>query len=121
MSEHNSKVQQHRGEIHLAINNIKSVNEMLKDCDDVSDEKNCRTIAIDPEKYLKSKPPPSLKAGTKLPITLRYKTSLLCGGLLSKILSKIFVTMLPRARIVNFSFHRIYKDIKVALRELLNH
>ena len=43
----------------------------MKDCDDVSDEKNCRTIAIDPEKYLKSKPPPSLQAGSKLPITLR--------------------------------------------------
>ena len=94
---------------------------MLKDCDDVSDEKNCRTIAIDPEKYLKSKPPPSLKAGTKLPITLRYlyKTSLLCGGLLSKILSKIFVAMLLKARVVYFSFHRIFKVIKVALQELL--
>ena len=42
-----------------------------QDCDDVSDEKNCQTIAIDPEKYLKSKPPPSLKEGSKLPIILR--------------------------------------------------
>ena len=36
----------------------------------MSDEKNCKTIAIDPEKYLKSKPPPSV--GSKLPIVLRY-------------------------------------------------
>ena len=43
--------------------------QILKDCDDVSDEKNCNTIAIDPEKYLKSKPPPS--AGSKLPVILR--------------------------------------------------
>ena len=43
-----------------------------KDCDDVSDEKNCRTIYIDPEKYLKSKPPPSTQPNTKLPIILRY-------------------------------------------------
>ena len=42
---------------------------MFKDCDDVSDEKNCKTVAIDPEKYLKSKPPPS--GGKKLPVTLR--------------------------------------------------
>ena len=46
-------------------------NSSVKDCDDVSDEKNCRTVAIDPEKYLKSKPPPSLEARSKLPITLR--------------------------------------------------
>jgi len=44
----------------------------FKDCDDVSDEKNCKTIAIDPEKYLKSKPPPSADVNSKLPITLRY-------------------------------------------------
>jgi len=41
-----------------------------KDCDDVSDEKNCKIVALDPEKYLKSKPPPS--GGKKLPVTLRY-------------------------------------------------
>ena len=35
----------------------------------MSDEKNCRTVAIDPEKYLKSKPPPSV--GSKLEIILR--------------------------------------------------
>ena len=41
----------------------------LKDCDDVSDEKNCKIVALDPEKYLKSKPPPS--GGKKLPVTVR--------------------------------------------------
>ena len=43
----------------------------LQDCDDVSDEKNCRTIYIDPQRYLKSKPPPSIDQGSKLPILLR--------------------------------------------------
>ena len=41
----------------------------VKECDDVSDEKNCKIVALDPEKYLKSKPPPS--GGEKLPVTLR--------------------------------------------------
>ena len=45
----------------------------VQDCDDVSDEKNCRTVYIDPEKYLKSKPPPSTQTNSKLPISLRYK------------------------------------------------
>ena len=44
----------------------------LQECDDVSDEKNCQTIFIDPNKYLKSKPPPSIEKDTKLPITLRF-------------------------------------------------
>ena len=43
----------------------------VKECDDVSDEKNCRSIYIDPEKYLKSKPPPSIENDSKLPIILR--------------------------------------------------
>ena len=47
------------------------VSFFFKDCDDVSDEKNCKTISIDPEKYLKSKPPPSTVPNSKLPITLR--------------------------------------------------
>ena len=42
----------------------------IEDCDDVSDEKKCKTISIDPEKYLKSKPPRSVDALFKLPITL---------------------------------------------------
>ena len=44
----------------------------LQECDDVSDEKNCKTVSIDPEKYLKSKPPPSIEEKSKLPILLRY-------------------------------------------------
>ena len=53
---------------------IHSVIIFPQECDDVSDEKNCRTIYIDPEKYLKSKPPPSADADTnaKLPIKLRF-------------------------------------------------
>ena len=49
----------------------KNCNHSFQDCDDVSDEKNCRTIFIDPEKYLKSKPPPSIESGSKLSIELR--------------------------------------------------
>ena len=43
-----------------------------QDCDDISDEKNCKIISIDPEKYLKSKPPPSIEDNVKLPVVLRY-------------------------------------------------
>ena len=50
-----------------------------KDCDDVSDEKNCKIVALDPEKYLKSKPPPS--AGKKLPVTLRYNDVIQSNGI----------------------------------------
>ena len=39
-----------------------------KDCDDSSDEKNCRTIDFDEEKYLKTKPP---KGQDRLPVTSR--------------------------------------------------
>ena len=53
--------------IHLKSNSI----IFLQECDDVSDEKNCRTIYIDPEKYLKTKPPPSIDQGSKLPVVLR--------------------------------------------------
>ena len=51
------------------------INFTLQECDDVSDEKNCKTISIDPKKYLKSKPPPSLEKNSKLPVILRcYKS-----------------------------------------------
>ena len=43
----------------------------IQECDDVSDEKNCKIVSIDPVKYLKSKPPPSIKENSKLPISLR--------------------------------------------------
>ena len=42
-----------------------------KDCDDSSDEKNCRTIDFDEEKYLKTKPPPPPKGQDRLPVTAR--------------------------------------------------
>ena len=48
-----------------------NIKKFFKDCDDVSDEKNCQIIAIDEEKYLRSKPPPSDSMDTKLPVTLR--------------------------------------------------
>ena len=44
----------------------------IQECDDVSDERQCRTVYIDPEKYLKSKPPPSAETESKLPVVLRY-------------------------------------------------
>ena len=43
-----------------------------KDCDDSSDEKNCRTVSFDDEKYLKNKPPPPPKGMDKLPVTARF-------------------------------------------------
>ena len=42
-----------------------------QDCDDSSDEKNCRTISFDEEKYLKNKPPPPPEGSSYLPITAR--------------------------------------------------
>ena len=42
-----------------------------QDCDDSSDEKNCRTISFDEEKYLKNKPPPPPEGSSYLPITTR--------------------------------------------------
>ena len=50
----------------------------LQECDDVSDEKNCKIVSIDPEKYLKSKPPPSIEENSKLPISLRYNDKIYC-------------------------------------------
>ena len=41
-----------------------------KDCDDISDEKNCKTVAIDPEKYLKSKPPTTIGSDPKVNVTI---------------------------------------------------
>ena len=45
--------------------------KFTQDCDDGSDEKNYKTIFIDPAKYLKSKPPPSTMGNKKLSIILR--------------------------------------------------
>ena len=49
--------------------------KFFQECDDVSDEKSCKTVYVDPEKYLKTKPPPSIEKSTKLPIKLRYLVS----------------------------------------------
>ena len=57
---------------------IMSLTLFLQECDDVSDEKNCKIVSIDPEKYLKSKPPPSIEENSKLPISLRYDNVILC-------------------------------------------
>ena len=46
---------------------------MFQECDDISDEKNCKIISIDPEKYLKSKPPPSIEDNSKLPVVIRLE------------------------------------------------
>ena len=44
-----------------------------KDCDDSSDEKNCRTVSFDEEKYLKNKPPPPPIGLEKLPVIARFE------------------------------------------------
>ena len=41
-----------------------------QDCKDVSDEKQCKIISLDEEKYLKDKTPPPLEKGSKLPVVL---------------------------------------------------
>ena len=43
----------------------------FKDCDDSSDEKNCRMVSYDKEKYLKNKPPSPPHGMDKLPIAVR--------------------------------------------------
>ena len=42
-----------------------------QDCDDSSDEKNCRMVSFDVEKYLKNKPPSPPMGLDKLPISVR--------------------------------------------------
>ena len=41
-----------------------------QDCGDISDEKQCKIVSLDAEKYLKDKTPPPLEEGTKLPAVL---------------------------------------------------
>ena len=41
-----------------------------QDCKDISDEKSCKIVSLDKEKYLKDKTPPPLKSGSKLPVVL---------------------------------------------------
>ena len=42
-----------------------------KDCDDSSDEKNCRMVDFDTEKYLKNKPPPPPSGLDKISVIAR--------------------------------------------------
>ena len=53
----------------------------FKDCDDSSDEKNCRMVSYDKEKYLKNKPPSPPKGMDKLPISVRYIFNILFSSL----------------------------------------
>ena len=41
-----------------------------QDCSDVSDERDCKIVALDEEKYLKDKTPPSPEEGKNLEVTL---------------------------------------------------
>ena len=45
-----------------------------QDCIDLSDEKECRTVAFDAERYKPDETPPSLKPGGKLQVTLDIKS-----------------------------------------------
>ena len=42
-----------------------------EDCKDVSDEKNCMTVFVDPKKYLKDKPPAALEGKVKAEVKVR--------------------------------------------------
>ena len=55
---------------------LSTVLNVYQDCDDSSDEKNCRMVSFDEEKYLKNKPPPSPSGMQKLPITVRKAAAL---------------------------------------------
>ena len=45
--------------------------DQKEDCMDVSDEKNCLTVFVDPKKYLKDKPPPALDGEEKTEVKVR--------------------------------------------------
>ena len=45
--------------------------DQKEDCKDVSDEKNCQTVIVDPKKYLKDKPPPALEGKEKCEVKVR--------------------------------------------------
>ena len=52
--------------------------DQTEDCKDVSDEKSCKTISVDPKKYLKDKPPPKLHGYDKLSLKeRRYSCTIL--------------------------------------------
>ena len=45
--------------------------DQKENCKDVSDEKNCQTVIVDPKKYLKDKPPPALEGKEKCEVKVR--------------------------------------------------
>ena len=45
--------------------------DQKEDCKDVSDEKNCVTVVVDPKKYLKDKPPPALVGEEKTELKVK--------------------------------------------------
>ena len=49
----------------------------LEECDDVSDEINCRTIYVDEKKYLKNKPPPAPSNSGKLSVKIDCEVTLI--------------------------------------------
>ena len=72
---------------HLFVNSFFTI--FYQDCDDSSDEKNCRMVSFDEEKYLKNKPPPSPTGMQKLPITVRLQYPHIRCGILANLLSLI--------------------------------
>ena len=49
----------------------------LEECDDVSDETNCKTVYVDEKKYLKSKPPPSPSNTGRLSVKIDCQVTLI--------------------------------------------
>ena len=45
--------------------------DQKEDCADVSDEKNCMTVMLDPKKYLKDKAPPTVQGKKKVEVKVR--------------------------------------------------
>ena len=45
--------------------------DQKEDCKDVSDEKNCLIVIVNPKKYLKDKPPPALPGKKKVDVKVR--------------------------------------------------
>ena len=67
------------------------------DCEDLSDEKDCGIVHVDRERYLKDKPPPSLK-GEKL-VTVEVDVDVTRILLIDEVLTKskqIFQTIINR-------------------------
>ena len=63
-----------------------------KDCDDSSDEKNCRMVSFDSEKYLKNKPPPPPAGLEKLLVIAR----LACVYVIANVQIQLMYTLADR-------------------------